>query len=54
MSREGVEQSIRKVFPLKSKDSVKALMDIMARAASLKDPGMIKYPNLLPQVSPRS
>ncbi|XP_068200563.1 translin-associated factor X-interacting protein 1-like [Palaemon carinicauda] len=40
---------IKEVFPLKTDDHIQVLMDIAARAASLKDPSLIKYHNLFPQ-----
>ncbi|XP_064116936.1 translin-associated factor X-interacting protein 1-like isoform X2 [Macrobrachium nipponense] len=51
INRSTFLECIKEVFPLKTDDHIQVLMDIAARAASLKDPSFIKYHNLFPQGS---
>ncbi|XP_045595105.2 translin-associated factor X-interacting protein 1 [Procambarus clarkii] len=51
VSRAEVEAAIKEVFPLKSAENTKVVMDIAARASTLKDPAVIKYHNLFSQGS---
>ncbi|XP_066938894.1 translin-associated factor X-interacting protein 1-like [Macrobrachium rosenbergii] len=51
INRSAFLECIKEVFPLKTDDHIQVLMDIAARAASLKDPSLIKYHNLFPQGS---
>ncbi|XP_045110869.1 translin-associated factor X-interacting protein 1-like [Portunus trituberculatus] len=47
--RAALEEALRAVFPLKPEEKVKILMEIAGRAASAKDPNLIKYNNLFQQ-----
>ncbi|XP_042881469.1 translin-associated factor X-interacting protein 1-like [Penaeus japonicus] len=49
VSRDVVRTIIKSIFPLKSQEYLQVLMDIVGRAASLKDPNAIKYHNLFVQ-----
>ncbi|XP_047482905.1 translin-associated factor X-interacting protein 1-like [Penaeus chinensis] len=53
VSRDVVRTIVKSLFPLKSQANVQVLMDIVGRAASLKDPNAIKYHNLFVQYGVR-
>ncbi|XP_063872942.1 uncharacterized protein LOC135107201 isoform X1 [Scylla paramamosain] len=49
VSRAALEEALRTVFPLKPEEKVRVLLEIAGRAASAKDPNLIKYNNLFQQ-----
>ncbi|XP_050714619.1 translin-associated factor X-interacting protein 1-like [Eriocheir sinensis] len=49
VSRTALEETLRAVFPLKTEERLKVLLEIAGRAASAKDASLIKYNTLFQQ-----
>lgn len=50
VSRTALEEALRAVFPLKTEERLKMLLEIAGRASSAKDASLIKYNTLFHQV----